>query len=72
MWTETTTLEEFERLDDDEAERLIVDRFRSLADAGCDLEAALLLAVHPEVAVGQAADLLLRGHSPETALRALL
>ena len=39
---------------------------------GCDAEAAVILAVHPEIAVAEACDLIRGGCDPRTAIRILL
>ena len=64
--------QEFLALETADATRLIEIRFRALRACGCDGEAAALIAVHPEVSVTEAADLLERGCEPRTALRILL
>jgi len=66
------TAAEFELLDQPEAECVIRWRLRSLGEAGYGFDAALTLAVQPEVDLHLAADLLSRGCPPETALRILL
>jgi hypothetical protein len=68
----TVTAEEFLALDDADATELIAARFRVLRDLGCNAESAVLLAVHPEVGVTEASDLIRRGCDPPTALRILL
>jgi hypothetical protein len=64
--------QEFLALKTAEATRLIEVRFHALRACGCEGEAAALVAVHPEVSVREAADLLERGCKPRTALRILL
>ena len=65
--------QEFLALETADATRLLEVRFRALLRAcGCDGETAALIAVHPEVSVREAADLLKRGCEPRTALRILL
>jgi hypothetical protein len=64
--------EEFLELDDDAAVRLIRSRFHAVCELGCDPEAAVVVAVHPEIRVEDASDLLCRGCDARTALRILL
>ncbi len=63
---------EFHALETADATRLIEVRFQALRARGCDGEAAALIAVHPEIGVAEAAELLERGCEPRTALRILL
>ena len=67
-----TCAAEFELFDENEAESFIRGRFLSLGDGGYDPQAALLLAVRPEIDVDQATEILRKGCPPETALRILL
>ena len=64
--------QEFLALKTADATRLIEVRFRALRTRGCDGEAAALIAVHPEIGVAAAGELLERGCEPRTALRILL
>ena len=66
------TRDEFEDLDESTAASLLRIRYSALVDAGCELEAAVVLAVHPEVELSDAIALLKRGCPPRTALRILL
>ena len=63
--------DEFLALDGDDAASLIVRRFEALRDLGCDPEAAVVVAVHPEISVKDAAPLLQHGCDPRTVLRIL-
>jgi hypothetical protein len=63
---------EFLELDDDAVVRLIGSRFHALCELGCDPEAAVVVAVHPEIRVADASDLVRRGCDVRTALRILL
>lgn len=67
-----TCAAEFELFGEDEAESFIRGRFLSLADGGYDPQAALLMAVQPEIDVDVATAILRKGCPPETALRILL
>ncbi len=69
--TQTITPEEFEQLDDETAETIVLERYRALVAVGLDVEAAVIFAVHPEIELPGAMDLLLRGCPAETALRIL-
>jgi hypothetical protein len=64
--------QEFLDLDDDAVVLVIGSRFHALCELGCDPEAAVVVAVHPEIRVEDASDLLLRGCDARTALRILL
>ena len=66
------TVEEFEVLQESEAEHLLRVRLRELIAAGFDWDQALVLATHIEVDPERARDLLRRGCPAETALRILL
>ncbi len=63
--------QEFLALETADATRLIEVRFQALRARGCDGETAALIAVHPEVSVAEAGELLERGCEPRTALRIL-
>ena len=63
---------EFLELDDEAVVRLIGARYHALRELGCDPEAAVVIAVHPEIRVADAAGLLWRGHDARTALGILL
>ena len=63
---------ELRELDDDAVVVLIHSRFHALCERGCDPEAAVVVAVHPEVGVEEASRLLRRGCDARTALRILL
>ena len=58
-----------ERIDDEQ--QIIEWRFEQLRRAGFDPELALDMAISPWIDLHQATDLLLRGCSPELALRIL-
>ena len=66
------TVEEFEVLDEGEAERLLRWRLVELIAAGYCWDDALRLATHVEIDLRVAGDLLRRGCPAETALRILL
>lgn len=68
----TATRQEFLELDDEDAAALIAARYRALSALGCDAEAAVVVAVHPEIGVVEACDLIRRGCDPRTAVRILL
>jgi hypothetical protein len=72
VFPEVVTRQSFESLDTENAARLLRARFAALADAGCDIEDAVVIAVHPEVAIEDALDLLRRGCPASTALRIVL
>ena len=63
---------EFLALDAERAARLVGSRYDVLRAAGCDPEAAVVVAVHPEVGVGDALGLIHRGCPARTALAILL
>ena len=63
--------QEFLELDDDAVVLLIGSRFHALCELGCEPEGAVVIAVHPEVRVAEAAGLLRRGCDAHTALRIL-
>ena len=64
--------EEYLQLDGDEAALLIAARFDALQALGCDDDAAVVIAVHPEIAIADALALLEQGCDPRTVLRILL
>ncbi len=68
----TATRQEFLELDDEDAITLITARYQALDALGFDAEAAVILAVHPEIAVAEACDLIRRGCDAQTAVRILL
>jgi hypothetical protein len=68
----TVTADEFLALGDQDATTLIAARFHTLRHLGCDAESAVVLAVHPEVGLADAFDLIRRGCDTRTALRILL
>ena len=68
----TVTSEEFEELDVSAAVALLHARYRTLADAGFDCDEALVVAVHPELDLGEVIALLDRGCPVRTVLRILL
>jgi hypothetical protein len=57
------TTADFELLDEAEATELLCSRFRRLTDAGYDCTQALVLAVHPQVELDHAEELLVAGSS---------
>ena len=59
-------------LDGDQAALLIADRFHALQKLGCDTDASVVIAVHPEISILQALKLLDGGCDPRTVLRILL
>lgn len=63
---------ESEQLDAPELEEVLRWRFEVLVRAGYDAGNALILASHAEVDLHAAADLLLRGCPPQTAVRIVL
>jgi hypothetical protein len=67
----TVTSEEFEEFDASSALHLLHTRYRTVLDAGFDVEAGVVLAVHPEVDLGAAVALLDRGCPVLTVLRIL-
>ena len=68
----TISKREFLAFDAEQAAHLIRRRYDAVRAAGCDAEAAVVVAVHPEVAIGDAVDLLRRGFAPRTALAILM
>lgn len=64
--------DEFVALDDKAAALLIAARYEALRVRGCSAEAAVVVAVHPELNVDAAAELIRRGCSPRRVLRILL
>jgi hypothetical protein len=72
VFSQVITRQSFEALDTETAARLLRARFTALTDAGCDIEDAVVIAVHPEVELGDALDLLRRGCPVKTALRILV
>ncbi len=67
----TVSQDEFLVLRGNDAGNLIVKRFEALRELGCDAEAAVVVAMHPEISVSEAADLIERGCDPRTVLRVL-
>ncbi len=63
--------EKFESLEADDAAVLLRERFRGLLRLGHNVEAAVIIGVHPEVDVREATSLTLRGCPAETAVRIL-
>ena len=57
------TASEFELLDEAEATELLCSRFRRLTDAGYECTHALVLAVHPQLELDGAEELLACGSS---------
>jgi hypothetical protein len=55
------TAAQFEMIDASEAEELLRARFEALAEWGCPLGDALIIATHVEVDIVQAVDLVRRG-----------
>jgi hypothetical protein len=63
--------DEFLRLDGDDAAALIAARFDALRELGCDAEAAVVVAVRPEIGVAAAFDLIRRGCDARAAIHIL-
>ncbi len=63
--------EEFLALDGNDAASLIVRRFDALRELGCGAEAAVVVAVHPDISVSEAADMIQHGCDPRTVIRIL-
>jgi hypothetical protein len=63
--------EEFLALEVDVAATLIASRFDALRERGCDAEAAVVVAVHPEVSVAEAVELIRRGCDARMGVRIL-
>ncbi len=59
-------------LDGRAAALLIAARYEALRVRGCNAEAAVVVAVHPEISVDAAAELIRRGCSPRMVVRILL
>ncbi len=68
----TISQQEFMAMPGDDAALLIGARFDELRERGCDAEAAVVLAVHPQINIEAATDLLELGCDPRTVLRILL
>ncbi len=68
----TISQREFMALDDDAAAVLITSRFHALRALGCDAEAAVVIAVHPEIDMEEAYDLVRSGVDAPTLVRILL
>ncbi len=66
------TIAEFTSLDEQEATAVLEWRFSQLARSGYGIEDAITLAVHTDVDLHAAADLVARGCPPALALRILL
>ena len=64
--------EQYLELDGEDAVLLIGARFDALRAIGCDTHAAVVVAVHPEISIAEAFDLLVHGCNPRTVLRILL
>jgi hypothetical protein len=62
----------FETLDVETATALVRGRFAAASDAGSSTEDAIVIAVHPEIRLEDALDLLRRGCPARTVLRILL
>ncbi len=62
---------EFLALEPDAAALLVAERFHALRGLGCDAEAAVVVAVHVEISVSEAAHLIRSGCRPRTVLRVL-
>ena len=60
---ERMTTRDFELLDEEQATELLCSRFRRLTDAGYDCAHALVLAVHPQIELDAAEELLAAGSS---------
>ncbi|HEX2112588.1 MAG TPA: hypothetical protein VHF67_13665 [Gaiellaceae bacterium] len=67
----TLSQEEFLALDGDAAAGLVASRFHALRELGCDAEAAVVVAVHPEIDVAEAFDLIRRGCDARAVLQIL-
>lgn len=65
------TAAQFELLEPSSAEELLRARFEALAEWGCPLADALVIASHVEVDIVDAVDLLLRGCPPDLVLPTL-
>jgi hypothetical protein len=65
------TAAQFELLEPALAEELLRARFQALAESGCPLGDALVIASHVEVDVTAAVDLLARGCPPDLVLLTL-
>ena len=65
------TAAQFELLEASSAEELLRVRFEALAEWGCPLADALVIASHVEVDIVDAVDLLLRGCPPDLVLPTL-
>lgn len=63
--------DEFLALDGNDAASLVVRRFEALRELGCDPEAAVVIAVYPDISVTDAAELLQDGCDPRTVVRIL-
>jgi hypothetical protein len=63
--------DEFLALDGNDAASLVVRRFEALRERGCEPEAAVVVAVHPDVSITDAAELLAEGCDPRTVVRIL-
>ena len=68
----TISQQEFMALDQDAAAILITSRFHALGALGCDTEAAVVIAVHPEIDMEEASDLVRSGLDAPTVVRILL
>lgn len=64
----TLTREDFEGLEYDVAVGILRARFDALVDDGCEPEVAATFAVHTEIDLAKAAELLRSGCPPRTAL----
>ena len=67
----TLSWPDFLALEGERAALLVSARYELLRAAGCGAEAAFVLAVHPEISVGNALGLLASGSTPREVVRAL-
>ena len=68
----TISQQEFMALEDEAAAVLITSRFHALSALGCDAETAVVIAVHPEIDMEEATDLIRSGVQAPTVVRILL
>ncbi len=68
----TIPWQDFLALDGEEAAVLVAARYDALRAADCDAEAAVIVAVHPDIEIADALALMRRGCAARTALRILL
>jgi len=68
----TLSTQDFLALDAEQAELLVHRRYDALQAAGCDAEAAVIVAWYPEVEVGEAVRLIRHGFDPRTVVAILL